>query len=153
VKSVKPVLQAILLADRVYQDAATGKKIIAGTFNRLFFKRHVKAKESEIQGQKAFEIPGGVHAGSPYAFVSLTEVIGKLECILQYVDLKNDKPLIQCSFTVESNDPLQNLELVIPLPPLPTLSAGIHALELLCDGELVGSHRIIVQELGDDTDH
>ena len=31
----KPVLQALVLADHVYVDAETGKKIIAGTFNEL----------------------------------------------------------------------------------------------------------------------
>ena len=31
----KPVLQALVLADHVYQDKTTGKMVIAGTFNRL----------------------------------------------------------------------------------------------------------------------
>ena len=38
----KPLLQALILADHVYQDAQTGKKVIAGTFNQLFFFRQDK---------------------------------------------------------------------------------------------------------------
>ena len=35
----KPVLQAMVLADHVYQDSTTGKFIIAGTFTRLWCSR------------------------------------------------------------------------------------------------------------------
>ena len=38
-----PVLQALVVADRVYEDKGTGKKIIAGTFSRLFFKKPAPA--------------------------------------------------------------------------------------------------------------
>lgn len=146
---MKPVLQALLLADRIYQDVS-GKKIIAGTFDRLFFKRNLKPKETEVGGEKHLEIQGGMHPGSPYAFVSITEVRGTVNCVLQYVELANDKPLLQCKFVVQSDDPLKTLELIIPLPPLPIINAGVHALELLCDGEPIGAHRIHVQEMSDD---
>ena len=33
----KPVLQAMVLADHVYQDRQTGKYIIAGTFSQIIF--------------------------------------------------------------------------------------------------------------------
>src|SRR5262249_12675563 len=33
---VEPSLQALVVADHVYSEKATGKKIIAGTFNRIF---------------------------------------------------------------------------------------------------------------------
>ena len=33
--SEAPIVQAILLADHVYQDRETGKYVIAGTFNQL----------------------------------------------------------------------------------------------------------------------
>jgi hypothetical protein len=38
----KPLLQAMLLADHVYQDKDTGKKIIAGTFNSLSISKTKK---------------------------------------------------------------------------------------------------------------
>jgi hypothetical protein len=45
---LKPVLQALVLADNVYQDKFTGKMIIAGTFNQLFIiKPHEKSVEPQ----------------------------------------------------------------------------------------------------------
>ncbi len=36
---IRPILQAMVLADQVYEDKSTGKKVIAGTFNTLLFAR------------------------------------------------------------------------------------------------------------------
>ena len=152
---MKPVLQALLLADRIYQDT-TGKHIIAGTFNKMFFvKAGAKPKTVKINGEEKQLIPGGVQAGSPSAYISLTDVRGKVQCVLRYVNLEHDQPLFQTQFSIESPDPLRTVELVLPMPMLPHV-AGVHALELLCDDEPIGSHRIIVQEVkeghdGDDS--
>jgi hypothetical protein len=149
---VKPVLQALLLADRVYQDAQTGKKIIAGTFHRMLFTKSVqKGREIEVDGVKRMVVPGGMHPGSPYAFVSLTEIRGKVSCVLRYVDLGGDKPLLQCGFEIDCKNPLETVEVVLPMPPLPP-NPGIHALELLCDDEPIGSLRITVEERKEDED-
>ena len=44
----RPLLQALLVADHVYQDKDTGKKVIAGTFNSLSIsKAKVPPKEAE----------------------------------------------------------------------------------------------------------
>jgi hypothetical protein len=150
-EAVKPVLQAILLADHIYEDRTTGKKIIAGTFNRLFFKRQVIRSEVGSGGEKRLHIPGGMQAGSPYAYVSLTEVRGAIHCVLRYVDLEDDRSLLRCEFEVQNDDPLKSVEIIVPMPPLPTGKAGIHALELLCDGEPIGALRIQVEELKDDS--
>jgi len=49
---VKPVLQALPLADRIYQDT-TGKHIIAGTFNRMVFvKGGAEPKTVEVDGKE-----------------------------------------------------------------------------------------------------
>ena len=150
---MKPVLQALLLADRVYEDKATGKKIIAGTFNGVWFiQGSQKPQEIEKDGVKRRVIPGGMHAGSPCAFISLTDIRGTISCVLRYVDLQDDKPLLQCGFQVRCDNPLQTVEVVVPMPPLPTGRAGIHALELLCDDEPVGSLRILVEELKENDD-
>jgi len=150
---VKPVLQALLLAERVFQDAKTGNKVIAGTFNRLWFKRGaLKPREIETDGVKRQVIPGGMDVGSPCAFISLTEIRGTISCVLRYVDLQDDKPLFQCPFQIRCDDPLQTVEVVLPMPRLPTERPGTHALELLCDDEPVGSLRIIVNELPENDD-
>jgi hypothetical protein len=155
---VKPVLQALLLADRIYEDKATGKKIIAGIFQALYFK-DMKEVQSELQrrGVSEAHIPGGMHAGSPYAYISLTDVRGAQPFVLRYVDLGEDQPVFEASFTLTAQDPLATVEVVAPLPPLPTTKAGTFALELLWNDEPLGSFRIIVQELrmeetSDDTD-
>ena len=46
----KPVLQALLLADHVYQDKDTGKKIIAGTFNSLSISKTKAPPKDAEQG-------------------------------------------------------------------------------------------------------
>jgi len=144
---VKPILQALLLADRVYEDKTTGKRVIAGTFNQLtLIPGALRPQEIEVDGVKRAMIPGGLHAGSPYAFVSLTEIHGTISCVLRYVDLQDNKVLMETEFQVSCDDPLHTVEAVLPMPPLPADKAGIHALELLCDDEPLGSLRIIVDE-------
>jgi hypothetical protein len=148
---VTPVLQALLLADRIYQDSS-GKHVIAGTFNRMVFvKGGAQLKTVEIDGEERQVIPGGVQVGSPYAYVSLTEVLGKVQCILRYVNLEQDRALFETHFSVENTDPLKTVELVLPMPMLPHV-AGVHALELLCNDEPIGSHRVIVEEVKEEDD-
>ena len=151
---MKPVLQALLLADHVYQDATTGKKVIAGTFNRLRFlkkQRPESPKEVENAGAQR-QVIAGVHVGSPYAYISLTDIRGSLSCVLRYVDLEDNKALLETKFSITCDDPLETAEIVVPMPPLPTKKAGIHALELLCNDTPVGSLRITVEEIEEDTD-
>lgn len=148
---MKPVLQALLLADRIYRDT-TGKHIIAGTFNKLFVvKGAAKPKTVTIDGEEKQVIPGGMQAGSPSAYISLTDIRGKIKCVLRYVDLEHNQALFQTQFSIKCDDPLQTVELVLPLPTLPHV-VGVHALELLCDDEPIGSHRIIVEELEEGED-
>ena len=151
VSNVKPILQALLLADRVYEDKVTGKKVIAGTFNRLLFGKQ-KRREIERDGVKRQMIPGGVHVGSPCVYISLTDIRGTISCVLRYVDLREDQPLLQTEFQIRCDDPLKTVEVILPMPPLPTPKAGIHALELLCDNEPVGSLRITVEEIKENDD-
>jgi predicted RNase H-like HicB family nuclease len=149
---VKPVLQALLLADRIYVDKQTGKRIIAGTFNRLAFKKRLKTETAVVDGEERQTVPGGTQVGSPSAYISLTELRGEITCILRYVNLEHDKAIFQTQFTIKCDNPLKTVELTFPLPPLPNV-AGVHALELLCDDEPIGSHRIIVEEIVEETDN
>lgn len=146
---VKPVLQALLLADHVYEDKSTGKKIICGVFNRVFFSRAKKITREVVDGEIKARVKGGEESGSPFAFVSLTEVRGSVEFSVRYVELADDQTLLHTTFRVESDDPLVTVELILPLPKLPVRKPGTHALELLCDDELLGSLRVQVEELTD----
>jgi hypothetical protein len=191
----KPVLQALVLADHVYQDKITGKKIIAGTFNRVCFTRmrprppaaELEPGEASVsiagagfspapppplpqppaapqtqmpatpfaEGAAPPGVPPGLRrltaadvqkAGSPYAFVSLTDVHGTVPLELRYRDLSNEAILLGINFQVGAEDPLDTVEAVIPVPPLPTPHAGVYALELLCGGEPLGALRITAVE-------
>ncbi|NQU20084.1 MAG: hypothetical protein HQ567_02295 [Candidatus Nealsonbacteria bacterium] len=149
---MKPVLQALLLADSVYQDAATGKHIIVGTFNRVTFKKDgAKPVAIEVNGEEKTLIPGGNRAICPCAYISLTDIRGKAQCVLRYVNLEQNTVLLQIQFAIECPDPLQTVEVALPMPMLPPI-AGVHALELLCDDEPLGSHRITVEETKEEND-
>ena len=148
---MKPVLQALLLADHVYRDT-TGKHIVVGTFNKMVFaKGGAEPKKIEIGGEEKGIVRDVQQAGNPYAYISLTEIHGKIQCVLRYVNLGQDKVFFETRFTLECSDPLQTVELAVPMLRLPHV-AGIHALELLCDDEPIGSHRVIVEENKEDND-
>ncbi|HXY33973.1 MAG TPA: hypothetical protein VEI07_07075 [Planctomycetaceae bacterium] len=154
----KPVLQALLLADHVYQDKATGKHIICGVFSELTFGPFVQAEDSSgtAGGAKHIDVSlqRGHDSGSPWAYISLTELKGEYHFELRYVDLQDNAVILQLKFGVRSPDPLQTVEIVIPLPRLPLpLNAPegqrerACALELLCEDELIGSHRVMVRPI------
>ncbi len=174
----KPVLQALVLADHIYQDKITGKKIIAGTFNRVCFTRIKRPLEqpgveselgespspSPFQSTSETAMPSSASlppsstppppgarrmtaadvqkAGSPYAFISLTDVHGPTLLEMRYRDLSTEAILFGISFQVASEVPLDTGEAVVPVPPLPTPHAGVFALELLAENELLGALRI-----------
>jgi hypothetical protein len=144
---VKPVLQALILADHIYTDRATGKKVIAGTFSRLLFRRMAIPQVEDSGGQTKMLIPGGGDVGSPSLYISLTDFQGRAKFAIQYVDLKDNKVLFDTAFEGEGGDPLATAELVLRLPRLPVTHEGTYALELLCNNELLGSLRITVQEV------
>jgi hypothetical protein len=184
----KPILQALVLAEHIYQDQGTGKKIIAGTFNRVFFGK-TRPPQAETPPAKttdgaapaagpsgvpqpptgvpagaqppAAQLPGAqqppnqprrlqktdvLRAGSPFAFISLTDVRGNVPLELRFVDLANGGILLSTTFRVASDDPLATIEAVVPMPPLPTPHAGVYALELLSESEPLGSLRITAVE-------
>ncbi len=143
---MKPVLQALVLAEHVYQDVS-GKKVIAGTFNRVRFTKkplsqHVKTPE----GGTGVIIPGGMQGGSPYAYLSLTDVCDQTELTLQFVNLTSNKTLLGKKVVVNVSDRLATVELVLPLPALPIDEPGTYAFEVVCEGDILGSYRIAATE-------
>lgn len=154
---MKPVLQALLLADCVIEDKATGKKTVVGIFNRLFI-RTKKGQDPEPPAQEAVEgelktidVRHVMRAGSPFAYMSMTEVYGSADLILRYVDLVDNSILFQVELAlrVEHSDPLKTFEMTLPLPPLPHPHVGTYALELLYREELLGVHRVTVEQIED----
>jgi hypothetical protein len=146
---VKPVLQALVVADHVYQDVS-GKKIIAGTFNTFKFSR--KPPMAEVQapdGTRQTVVRGGMQGGSPFAYVSLTDVCDGTRLQLQFVNLTRNAVLFGNEVTITNTNRLTSVELVFPLPRLPIQESGVYALELLCDGDILGSYRITAENLDD----
>lgn len=86
-----------------------------------------------------------IRAGSPSAYVSLTEINGQRSFELRYADLKENTVLFSVEFKVECRNPLETVQLTLPLPVLPVPHEGVFVLELLCEGELLGSHRIMAK--------
>ena len=188
----KPVLQALVLADHVYQDRATGKFVIAGTFNRVFvFKRETRPNEPPRPSPESESfLPPGAAAGaepslppessampqpplsheppqnagqpfnnlrkltpreictvgSPWAYISLTEIHGTIPLELRYVDLADNSVMLRVELPVKSNSPLDTVEVVVQLPVLPMPHPGTYALELLSNNEPLGAHRIAADE-------
>ncbi len=144
-----PVLQALLVADHVYEDKATNKKVVAGIFHDMYFLRREEVQQVDLESGKAkIEIPpGGMKAGSPFSYISLTDVRGKQEFDLRYVRLRDDKTIFGTKIQLECQDPLATVELILPLPSLPANEPGIYALELLWNQEPLGSYRIAVREM------
>lgn len=144
---MKPVLQALILADHVYEDQRSRKKIIAGTFNVLVTGELRVEQRKDDNGTTHSLVPGGMRAGCPTAYISMTEVRGESPFVLRYVDLTDNRVLMQCNFKVQCDNPLETVELAIPLPELPTPHAGVYALELLLGDEPMGSLRVTVRRL------
>ncbi len=144
---MKPVLQALVLAEHVYQDVS-GKKIIAGTFNSVRFTQKPLIKTvAKPDGTQQMLVPGGMHAGSPYAYVSLTDVCESTILQLQFVNLTRNKILFSKEVTVNSKNRLATRELIFPLPPLGIDEPGVYAFEVVCEGDILGSCRVMAKEL------
>lgn len=144
---MKPVLQALVLAEHVYEDRS-GKKIIAGTFNKMKFTNKGLIREVEgPDGSKRTLVPGGMHGGSPFAYLSLTDVCDDTRLQLQFVNLTKNQVLFSNGIVINNEDRLVTIELVIALPPLLISEEGTYAFEVVCDNEILGSCRVQAEEL------
>ncbi len=131
-----------------------GEKIVAGIFHSLWFRKispqDQEKSDSQREARSVRVMSGGQRAGSPFCYISLTEVRSKQPFELRYVDLNEDKPIFAAKLEIESPNPLETVEAIIPLPSLPTTKAGTFALELLWNDEPLGCHRIRVVEIEDE---
>ena len=123
----KPVLQALVLADHIYIDYTTKKKIIAGTFHNLW------AKKFPSQFSRTTN-----------AFISLTDLRGETQLTLRYRNLDDDKELMSLSFSITEENPLNTYEVIVDVPGFPMPKPGAYAFDLLYQEEVLGSLRILV---------
>ena len=121
----RPILQAFLLADYVYQDTDTGKKIIAGTFNRI--------------SAPSFPVV------YPFctAFISLTDVKGTISLELQFRNLKTNEVIATFGgIDLHAEDPHQTVELTSQIHGLVFPDSGIFSIDVVHDEEILGSFRL-----------
>ena len=88
-----------------------------------------------------------MQAGSPYVYFSVTELKERKTFEVRYVDLHSNRSLFQAEVPIDCDDPLKTIEVSLPLPRLPlvALEERSYALEVLCDGQLLGSHRVLAR--------
>ncbi len=144
----RPVLQAMVLADHVYQDRLTGKFVIAGTFSTIFLgeiKLELSTAEGEAQ-KMASRVPL-TQMGSPYLYLALVEVHGHTPLALKLVDLSDASVLFEVQVVVASTDPVAVAEYILPMPPLPVHKVATYSLDLLYEGEILGSWRIVTKKI------
>ena len=125
---LKPELQAVVLADNVYTDVHTNKKIVAGTFNQLWSDRFPATLSKITQ-----------------AYLVLTNCHGVQNLRIRYVDLKDESVLLESpEIKLTINDPLERHEVVMDVPPLPMPHEGEYDFQVYCDGNKIGHIQVSV---------
>jgi hypothetical protein len=145
---VRPILQALVLAERIYTDGVSQKKIICGTFNRITLTRTDLADVQFPDGTKGYTVAGGTDPGCPSVYVSLTDVVDGTEITLQFVNVSKNIVRFEQKCVISRSNRLGVIELALPLPPFQMMMAetGTYSLDVLWKGEILGSHRVIVEE-------
>ena len=126
---VTPVVQSFILAEHVYQEAQTGKKVIAGTF------QNITTLTFPVVLPKAF------------IYLALTNARGKLNLQVRVVDLTDDSVLLKSDVVKgEVPDPLLTAEMVMELPGLQFRHPGQYAVEAYCNEQRIAGLRINVKD-------
>ena len=132
ISKAKPILQAIVLADDVYTDVHTNKKVIAGTFNQLW----------------SHKFPAQL-AKVTKAYLVLKNCHGTQRLRIRYVDLKDESVLLESpALELTIGDPLEKHEVVMEIPPLPMPHEGEYAFEVYCNEDFIDSIRVSVGKMG-----
>ena len=108
---MKPVLQALILAERVYEDK-TGKKIIAGTLSELHVGVVQMPQVQLPSGEKLNLIPGGTDIGCPSVYMSLTDVVDGTIITFQVVNVSKNQVLFHTGLKLDVKDRLATVEIV-----------------------------------------
>jgi hypothetical protein len=163
----------LVLAERVYVDAQTNKKVICGTFNEVTLsaafvpkplpspvaaegEKGGEAKPSEGGKDDGFQtiLVKSADTGSPYIYLSLTDVLDETEITLQFVNMSKNKVTLETRVKISCKDRLQTVELVVPLPPLRHIAnePGRFSFDVLWNTEILGSHRVHVKRADPEPD-
>jgi hypothetical protein len=88
-----------------------------------------------------------MQAGSPWLYISLTDVVDGTVISINFVNVTKNDLLFGRELTLRCNDRLATIEIALPLPSLNVREEGTYAIELGCEGEVVGFYRIVAQEI------
>ncbi|TWT62231.1 hypothetical protein [Rubinisphaera italica] len=141
---MKPDVQALLLAERIWQIGSEGY-IIAGTFTSVRIVKDVAHKVVEDDTGNTTKYVTSGSAGAPWVYVSLTNVNSVTSIQLQFTCLKKNRTLFGMPVEIECKDRLATVEMALQLPDLRdyiTGEEGYYAMEVISEGEIIGSCRI-----------
>ena len=125
-----PVVQAVVLADHVYQDRETGKYVVAGTFNQL--RGH----------EFPCELTTPVHL-----FCVLTSVSAPTAVSMRFVSSEEQIVMSSSAVTITCRDPQQTIEFALPVPSLRLPAPGWYRLVLFIDDTPRGFVRLEVLQI------
>lgn len=129
---MSPTLQALLVADHIYQDNGSGKYVIAGTFHQIKVPAFPTTLSRTV----------GV-------FVCVSGVEGDVDVGLEFLDSERGEVLIRSSsFGFHCEDPALPVEFAVEIPPLPLPRPGHYAMRLAANGIVLGEAPVIVERGG-----
>ena len=145
---MKPVLQALLLAEHVYEDKRTGSKVICGTLNKLVRTKSSPFETTSAPDGRQIKTARGGGIGCLYVYLNLTEVQDGTELSLQLVDTVDNHVLMHTGIRFEKAHPLDMAEAILTLPPVSFFADGRHnlSLDVVWKGEILGANRLVVED-------
>lgn len=130
-KASKPVVNAMLVCDKVLTEAGTSKKSLIGIFENI----------------KAYKFP----CGHPFlaVYIKLTDANGSYKFKLELVSLETGSIVGRAEMPKEITikDPLMTHELVFNLGGLRFESPGKYEFRIFANGEVFGQKTFAVQKL------
>ena len=126
VKKPKPIVLSINICDTIIRDEVTKKVSLIGLFNAI----------------KANTFPS-THSLF-HVYVALTNGHGMYKTSLRIVSIDNSEVLINIDGDLNVIDPLQVIELNIGLQGLRFNRPGKYSVQVLCNGEPIGSRDFMV---------
>ncbi len=144
---MKPVLQALVVAERIYE-VKGGRKVICGTFNSILISERDNKIVDRPDGTKAKLLAGGDDMGCPWVYVNLTDVVAGTKIGLEMVNVSKNIAIFGSSFEITEARRLGTVELALPLPHPREWAKepGTFSLDLTWEGEILGSHRLVVAQ-------
>lgn len=142
-----PVLQAIVLAERVYRDAATNNYLIIGTFNKVRRRKGKVVPAGEtvvVTGEELFT------SGTPSLYLALRGIRSQIDLCIRFFRRDDETVSFEGKFSVSSDDPVALVEAAVNLPRLEG-KAGEYCLDLVYNGVSIGSCNVSLEDEGGET--